>query len=173
MSLATAADVSLSYLPLLVSKHWISAGVIFPESNPLQSGGFSGFGWHRSIELVMPSNHLILSCPHLLLPSIFSSIRVFSNKSVLRKKWPKFRSFSFSTSSSNEYSGFISFKTNWFDSLLSKGLSRVFSNTTVQKHPFLVLSLLYDPTLTSIHDYWKNKSFDYMDLCQQSEVSAF
>ena len=57
--------------------------------------------------------------------------------------------------------------------LQSKGLSRVFSNTTVQKHQFLVLSLLYGPTLKSIHDYWKNHSFDYTDVCQQSDVSAF
>ena len=58
-------------------------------------------------------------------------------------------------------------------SLLSKGLSRVFSSTTIQKHQFLVLSLLYGPTLTSIHDYWKNHGFHYMDLCRQSDVSAF
>ena len=96
-----------------------------------------------SFESVMPSNHLILCCP-LLLPSIFPSIRVFSTESVLRITWPKYWSFSFSINPSNEYSGLISFGwTDWI-SLQSKGLSRVFSNTTVQKHQFFCpqLSLL-------------------------------
>ena len=89
-----------------------------------------------SIESVMPSNHVILCFPLLLLPSIFPSIRVFSNESVLPIRWPKYWSFSFSISPSNEYSGLISFRMDWLISLLSKGLSRVFSNTTVQKHQF-------------------------------------
>ena len=89
-----------------------------------------------SIELVMPSNHLILCHPLLLLPSVFPSIRVFSNESALCIRWPKYWSFSFSISPSNEYSGLISFRMDWLISLLSKGLSRVFSNTTVQKHQF-------------------------------------
>ena len=88
-----------------------------------------------SIELVMPSNHVILCHPLLLPPSIIPSIRVFSNKSVLRIRWPKYLSFSFSISPSNEYSGLISFRID-LQSLQSKGLSRVFSNTTVQKHQF-------------------------------------
>ena len=88
-----------------------------------------------SIESVMPFNHLILYCPFLLLPSIFPAIRVFSNKSVLGIRWPKYWSFSFNISSSNEYSELISFRMDWI-SLQSKGLSRVFSNTTVQKHQF-------------------------------------
>ena len=86
-----------------------------------------------SIESVMPSNHLILYHPLLLLPSIFPSIRVFSDESVLRIRWPKYWSFNFSISPSNKYSGLISFRMDWM-SLLSKGLSRVFSNTPVQKH---------------------------------------
>ena len=90
-----------------------------------------------SIESMMPSNHLILYCPLLLLPSIFPSIRVFSNESVLLIRWPKYYwSCSFSTSPSNEYSGLISFRIDWLDLLQSKRLSRVFSNTTVQKHQF-------------------------------------
>ena len=89
-----------------------------------------------SIESVMLSSHLILCCPLLLLPSIFPSIKVFSNESVLRIRWPKTWSFSFSISPSNEYSGLISFRMDWLDLLLNKGLSRVFSNTTVQKHLF-------------------------------------
>ena len=74
-----------------------------------------------SIKLVMPSNHLILCCPLLLPPSIFSSIRVFSNQSSLRIRWPKYWSFSFSISPSNEYSGLISFRTDWFDPLAVQG----------------------------------------------------
>ena len=89
-----------------------------------------------STELVMPSNHVFLCCPLLLLPSIFPSIRVFTNESALRIRWPKYWSFSFNISLSNEHPGLISLGwTDWI-SLQSKGLSRVFSNTTVQKHQF-------------------------------------
>ena len=87
-----------------------------------------------SIELVMSSNHLILCCSLLLLPSIFPSIRVFFNESALHIRWPKYWSFSFSISPSNEHSGLISFRIDWLDLMQIKGLSRVFSNTTVQKH---------------------------------------
>ena len=89
-----------------------------------------------SIELVMPSKHLILCCPLLLLPSIFPSIRGFSNESALRIRWPKYWSFSFNISSSHKYSGLVSSERTGWISLQSKGLSRVFSNTTVQKHQF-------------------------------------
>ena len=86
---------------------------------------------------VMPSSHLILCRPLLLLPPILSSIRVFPNESTLRMRWPKYWSFSFSISPSNEHPGLISFRMDWVDLLaVSKGLSRVFSNTTVQKHQF-------------------------------------
>ena len=91
-----------------------------------------------SIESVMPFNHLILCRPLLLLPSICPSIGVFSDESVLRIRWPKYWSFSFSISPSNEYSQLISFR---MDSLQSKGLSRDFSNTTVQKHQFFSTQL--------------------------------
>ena len=87
--------------------------------------------------LVMPSNHLILCHPLLLLPSILPSIRVFSNESALPIRWPKYWSFSFNISPSSEYSGLISFRMDWLDLLAVQGrLSRVFSNTTVQKHQF-------------------------------------
>ena len=89
-----------------------------------------------SIESVMPSSHLILCRPLLLLPSIPPSIRVFSSESTLRMRWPKYWSFSFSIIPSKEHPGLISFRMDWLDSLQSKGLSRVFSNTTVQKHQF-------------------------------------
>ena len=101
-----------------------------------------------SFELVMPSNHLILCCP-LLLPSVFPIIRVFSNESVLCIKWPKYWSFSLSINLSGEYFGLISFR------IAVQGTLKSFLNTTIQKHQFLVLNLLYGPTLTSIHDYWK------------------
>ena len=87
-----------------------------------------------SIELVMPFNHLIL-CHHLLI-SIFPSIKVFSNELALHIRWPKYWSFSFSIRPSNEHPGLISFRMDWLDLLVSKRLSRVFSNTTVQKHQF-------------------------------------
>ena len=93
-----------------------------------------------SIESVMPSNHLN-HCHLLLLPSIFPSIRVFSNKSVLCMRWPKYWSFSFSISPSEEYSRLISLGLTGLISLKSKGLSRVFSNTTVQKHQFFSTQL--------------------------------
>ena len=89
-----------------------------------------------SIELVMPSSHLILCRPLLLLPPIPPSIRVFSNESTLHMRGPKYCSFSFSISPSNEHPGLISFRMDWLDLLAVQGLSRVFSNTTVQKHQF-------------------------------------
>ena len=89
-----------------------------------------------SIELVMPSSHLILCCPLFLLPPIPPSIRVFSNESTLGMRWPKYWSFSFSISPSNEHPGLISFRMDSLDLLAVQGLSRVFSNTIVQKHQF-------------------------------------
>ena len=94
-----------------------------------------------SIESVMPSNQLILYHPLLLLPSIFPSIRVFSNESVLCIRCPKYWSFSFTISLSNENSGLNSFRIDFWISLLSKGFSRVFSNITVQKHQFFSTQL--------------------------------
>ena len=103
-------------------------------------------------------NRLILCRPLLLLPSIFPSIRVFSNESVLHIRWPKYWSFSIGPSS--EYSGLISLGWTGWISLESKGLSRVFSTPQFKSINSLVLSFLYSPTLTSIHDHWKNHSFD-------------
>ena len=88
-----------------------------------------------SVESVMPSNHLIL-CHPLLLPSVFPSITVISSESVLRIRWPKYWSFSFSISPSNAYSELISFRIDWLDVLAVQGTPRIFSNTTVQKHHF-------------------------------------
>ena len=115
--------------------------------------------------IVMPSNHLILCCLPLLLLSIIPSIRVFSNESLLCIRWPKY--FSFSLSSSNEYSGLISFRIDWLDLLAVQGtLKGLLQHHSGGIHS-LVLSLLYGPTLTFIYDDWKNHNFDYMDLCQQ------
>ena len=122
-----------------------------------------------SIKSVMPSNHLILCLPLLFLPSIFLSIRVFSNELALRIRWPKYWSFSCRISPSNEYSALISFRIDWFDLLIVQGTM----STTVQKHNFSALSFLYSLTLTSIHDYWKNHGFDSTILCWKSNVSAF
>ena len=95
-----------------------------------------------STESVAPSRHLVLCCHLLLSPTIFPSIRIFSNESVLSiSHWPNYWSFSFSSSPSSEYSGLVSFSMNWWDSLLSKGLSRISSNTTVQKHQFFSAQL--------------------------------
>ena len=114
-----------------------------------------------SIVSVMPSNHLILCRPLRLLPSIFLSIRVFSNELVPRIRWPKYWGFSFSISPSNEYSGLISFKTDWLDLLVVQGtLKSLLQHPQFKSINSSVLSFLYTPTLTSIHDYWKSHSFD-------------
>ena len=122
-----------------------------------------------STESMMSSNHLILYHPLLLLPSIFLSIKVSSNKSALCIRWPKYCSFSFSISPSNEYSGLVSFRIDWFDLIAVQGtlksLADKFKNISSS-----VLSFLYDPTLTSIHDCWKTHRFNDMDFSQQSDV---
>ena len=112
------------------------------------------------IESMMPSNHLILYFPLLFMPSVFPRIQAL----VLRIKWPKYWSFGISISPSKEYSRLISFRLTGLI-LLSKELSRVFSSTTVRKHQFFSTHPFYGPALTSVHDYWKNSSFDYTDLC--------
>ena len=119
----------------------------------------------------MPSNHLILC--HPLLHSVFHNSRVFPNELVLHIRWPKYWRFSFSIIPSKEHPGLISFRMDWLDLLAVQGTPRVFSNTTVQKHPPSVPSLLYGPALTSLHDYWENHSFHSTDFRQQSDVFAF
>ena len=106
------------------------------------------------------NNHLILCCPLLLLPSIFPSIRVISKESVLPIRWPKYWSFSFSISPANEYSGLISFKMDWLDLLAVQGTLESSPTLQFKSISSSALSFLYGPTLTSIHDYWKNCSFD-------------
>ena len=125
------------------------------------------------IESVIPCNHFVLCHPLLLLPSIFPSIRGFSNELSLCIRWPKHWSFCFSISPSNEYSGLIPLGLTGLISLLSKGLSREDSSITIQRHQFFGTQ----PSLWSnshvVHDYWKNHNFDYWNLCCQSDVSAF
>ena len=109
-----------------------------------------------SIESVMPSNHLIFCHSRLLPPSIFPSIRVFTNESALHIRWPKYWSFSFNISPSNEHSGLTSFRIDCLDILEVQG------TPTLQFKSInsLELSFLYSPALTSIHDYWKNHSLE-------------
>jgi len=111
----------------------------------------------KSIKSMRPSNHLIL-CHPLLLPSIFASIRVFSNEPALHIRWPKYWSFSFNISPSNGYLGLISLRMDWLDLLAVQGTLK----SLLQHHSSKasILSFLYSPTLTSIHDHWKNHSLD-------------
>ena len=128
---------------------------------------------HMSAESVMPSNHLILCCPLL-----FCSCQLFPEQGSFLVNWlfrkgGGQRSFSFSISSSNEYSGLTSFRIDWFDLLVVQGTLKESSSAQFKSISSSVIRLLYGPTLISVHDYWKNHSFDYTDLCQQSDVSAF
>ena len=111
-----------------------------------------------SIKSVMPSNHLILCCPLLLLLSIFPSFRVFPKESVLHIRWPKY--WSFSISPSNEYSGLISFRIDWLYLPAVQGTLKFFPTPQFKTINCSALSFLYGLTLTSIHDYWKNHSID-------------
>ena len=106
-----------------------------------------------SIESMMLSSHLILCHPLVLLPSVLPSNRVFSNESVLCIKWPKYWSFSFSISPFNEHSELISFRMDWFDLLAVQGTLKSLLQHQLKSTNSLVLSFLYSPTLTSIHDY--------------------
>ena len=113
-----------------------------------------------SITSVMPSNHLMLCHSLLLLPSIFPSVRVFSNESALCIRWPKCWSFSFSISPSNEHSGLISFRMDWLDLLAVQGTQESSPTPQFKSINSSELSLLYSPTLTSTHDHWEKHSFD-------------
>ena len=140
------------------------------QCNGLQSGG------HRdarppcplpklnSIKSVLSSNHLIHCCPLLLLPSIFPNIRVFSNESALHIRRPKYWSFIFNISPSNEHPGLISFRMHWLDPLAVQGtrkglLQHYSSKASILRHS------AFSTTLTSINDHWKNHSLDWTELC--------
>ena len=128
-----------------------------------------------SIESVMPPNHLILCHPLFLLPSITPNIRFFSNESVVRIRWPEYWNFSFSVSPSNEYSGFISSKIDWFDLFAFQGTLKSLLQHHSWKASILQHSAFFIDQLShlSVHNYWKDLSFDYMDLCRQNNVFAF
>ena len=127
-----------------------------------------------SIKSVMPSPYLILCRPLLLLPSICPSIRVLSNESVLHLRWPKCWSFSFNISPSNEYSGLISFRMDWFDLLAVQGILKNLLQYHSSKALILQHSDFFMVQLSYLQmTYWKNYSFEYMGLCWQSDVSAF
>ena len=157
--------------------HWLIHTVVFIQfshsvvPNSLWPMNYSTPGfpvYHQLPELaqihvhgaVMPSNYLILCHPLLLLLSIFTSIRVFSKESVLHIRWPQYWSFSFSISPSNEYSGLLSFRIDWFDLPAVKGTLKSSLTPQFKSINSSVLSFLYGPTLTSIYDYWKTHSFD-------------
>ena len=159
---------SLSHVRLFatpwITAHWASLSITNPWSllrlMPIGS--------------VMPFSHLILWRPLLLLPPIPHSIRVFYNESSLLMRWPKYWSFSFSISPSNEHLGLICFRMDWLDLLAVQGtLKSLLQHHSAKASIFLALSFLHRPTLTSIHDHWKNHSLDKTDLCWQSNVSAF
>ena len=113
-----------------------------------------------SIESVMPSSHLIFGRPLLLLPPIPPSIRVFSNESTLHMRWPKYWNFSFNSSPSNEHPGLISFRMDWLDLLAVQWTLKSLLQHHSLKHQFFSAQLFNSPTLTSLHDYWKNHSLD-------------
>ena len=151
----------LSHVQLFVTPWTTTHQAFLSTANP------QSFLKLRSIKSVMPFNHLILCHPLLILPWIFPSIRVSSNVSVLRLRWPKYWSFSFSISPSNKYSGLISFWIQWFDLFAFQGtlkslLQHHSSKASILRHSAKAEGsiFIYGPTLTSIHDYWKNHSFD-------------
>ena len=124
-----------------------------------------------SIESVMPSHHLILCQPLLLLPSIFPSIRVFSNESALHIRWPRY--WSFSISPSNEYLKLISFKIDWFDLLAVQGILKSLLQHYNSKASFILRRSVFFALLQPYMTTGKNITLIYTDLCQQSDVSAF
>ena len=120
-----------------------------------------------------PSNHLILCHPLLLPPSVFLSIRIFSNESLIHIRWPKYWSFSLSNSPSNEYSGLISFRIDWFDLLAVQGTPKSFLQHHSSKASVLQLSAFLWSNSHIHTTLLENNYIDYTDLCQQSNVSAF
>ena len=150
-----SSDQSLSLFRLLATS-WTAA-----HQASLSIANSGSLLTLMSIESVMPSNHLILCRPLLLPPSIFPSIRVFSNESTLHIRWPKYWSFSFNISSTNEHPGLISFRVDWLDLLAAQGILKSLfqhysSKASILRHSGFFIA----PTLTSIRDYWKNHSLN-------------
>ena len=135
---------------------------------------FQGLAQHMSTESVMPSSHFVLSCPSLLLPSILSSIRVFSKESALHIRWPKYWIFSLSISPSREFSGLISFRIDWFDLLAVQGILRSLCQHHSSKASILWWSAFFMVQIS--HPYvttGKAIVVTNTNLCRQSNVSAF
>ena len=164
-------------------KNFYNVILVFQSLNPVwlfatmwsaarQAPLCSSISWNvfkfMSFESGILSNHLILCHPLFPLLSVFPSIRVFSYESTLHIRWPKDWSFCFSSSPSNKYSELISFRIDWFDSLAVQGILKSFP-----QHHNSKTSILWHLTLTFVHHCWKNHSFVYLDLCRQSDVSAF
>ena len=145
---------SLSRVRLFVTP-WIAAHQASLSNTNSQSSLKLTF-----IESVMPSSHLILCRPLLLLAPVPPSIRVFSNESTLHMRWPKYWSFSFSIIPSKEIPGLISFRIDWLDLLAVQGTLESSPTPQFKSINSSALSLLYSPTLTSVHDHWKNHSLD-------------
>ena len=159
-NIRTCKTESISILSLLFSDPGNPSSSSFQSLNCVRL--FVTHVWLMFIESVMPSNHLVLCRPLLLLSSIFPSISVFSKESGHCTRWPKYWSFSFSNSPPNEYSGLTSFRIDWFDFLAVQGTLK-----SLLQHHGLKASILqhsafffYCPAFTSIHGYWKNHSFD-------------
>ena len=159
--------ISLSHFALQLLQFTSVGSVVFNSATPWISAHQASLSITNSrsllklmsIESVMPSNHLILCHPLLLLPSIFPSIRVFSNESALDIRWPKYWRFSFNISPSNEYSGLISFRMDWVDLAVQGTLKSLLQNCS-SKASILQRSAFFIVQLTSVHDHWKNHSFD-------------
>ena len=147
---SSVAQSSDSLWPPWITAHQASLSITNSRSLPKP----------MSIESVMPSSHLILCCPLSLLPPILPSIRVFSSESTLRTRWPKYWSFSFNISPSNEHPGLISFRMDWLDLLAVLATLKSSPAPQFKSINYLVLSFLHRPTLTPIHDHWKNNSLD-------------
>ena len=145
---------SLSHVQLFVTP-WIAA-----RQASLSITNSRSLPKLMSTESVMPSYHLILCSPLLLLPSVFPSIRVFSNESALCIRWPKYWSFSFNISPSNEHPGLMSFRVDWLDLLVVPRTLKNLLQHHSSKASILRHSAFFSPTLSSIHDHWKNHSFD-------------
>ena len=158
------SSVAHSCLTLCDPMNCNTPGLPVPEFTPRVHSNSQSSLKLTSIESVMPSSHLLLCRPLLLLPSIIPSIRVFSNESALCIRGPKFWSFSFSISPSNEYSGLISFKIDWLDLLAVQGTLKSLLQHHSSKASVLWHSAFFMVQLS--HLYWKIHSFDCTDLCQ-------
>ena len=156
------------------SSYTVTSNSVTPQTAACQASLFIINSWNllklMSTESVMPSNHLILCCPLLLPPSIFPSIRVFSNESALHIRWPKYWSFSFDISPSNEHPGLISFSMDWLGLLAVQGTLKSLLQHHNSKASILRRSAFFTVQLSHL---WKNHSLDYTDICWQSNISAF